>query len=265
MPSGRSPPPGFGIITRRTGAGRYVFATSSVRSPASHSSTPSASIAAKLTPSTPGAPPLARARAARHGAACPRGRSCRRAGRSGTPAPPSPCDTASSEVSGYFRVLPGSSPITDSSTFFESTPEVRALPSTGITRLQRYYDPVRLPPAPLARRLCEVATLMPERVSPVTRITFPTCRAHYPGGPDGCVCRLLPHPLRPSPYLRRVGIRNFTFEACSGFTRVTAHRIAQPPKAAFVTRLRPGQLPGRTARQLPDPTDNFLGGSFLHW
>jgi hypothetical protein len=25
MPSGRSPPPGFGIITRRTGGGRYVL------------------------------------------------------------------------------------------------------------------------------------------------------------------------------------------------------------------------------------------------
>src|SRR6202050_3468923 len=29
MPSGRSPPPGFGIITRRTGTGRYVLATRS--------------------------------------------------------------------------------------------------------------------------------------------------------------------------------------------------------------------------------------------
>src|SRR6516225_6342477 len=41
-------------------------------------------------------------------------------------------------------------------------------------------------------------------------------------------------------------------EACSGFTSVTAHRIAQPPKATFVTRLRPFRSPGRAARQLPD-------------
>src|SRR5690348_4775917 len=33
---------------------------------------------------------------------------------------------------------------------------------------------------------------------------------------------------------------------------VTARWIARPPKATFVTRLRPGQLPSRTARQLPD-------------
>src|SRR6516164_5667793 len=34
--------------------------------------------------------------------------------------------------------------------------------------------------------------------------------------------------------------------------RVTAHRIAQPPKATFVTRLRPFRSPGRAARQLLD-------------
>src|SRR4051812_27616995 len=63
MPSGRSPPPGLGIITRRTAAGRYVFATRSPRRPASHSSSPSASIRSNVTPSTPGAPPLERASA----------------------------------------------------------------------------------------------------------------------------------------------------------------------------------------------------------
>src|SRR5215813_1747086 len=57
---------------------------------------------------------------------------------------------------------------------------------------------------------------------------------------------------RPSPIAGRVGIRDFTFEACSGFTHVTARPVAQPPKAAFVTRLRSGQLPSQTARQLPD-------------
>jgi hypothetical protein len=46
--------------------------------------------------------------------------------------------------------------------------------------------------------------------------------------------------------------KNAPYKACSGFTHVTARRIAQPPKAAFVTRLQPCRLPGRTARQLPD-------------
>src|SRR3954447_22318626 len=63
----------------------------------------------------------------------------------------------------------------------------------------------------------------------------------------------------PSPLLRRVGIRDFTFEACSGFTHVTACRIARSPKATFVTRLRPGGLPLRTARQLPaQPTTRWV-------
>jgi len=42
------------------------------------------------------------------------------------------------------------------------------------------------------------------------------------------------------------------FEACSGFTRVAAGRIAQPPTSAFVARLQPGRSPSQTARQLPD-------------
>ena len=58
--------------------------------------------------------------------------------------------------------------------------------------------------------------------------------------------------MQPSPNTRRVGIRIVTFEACSGFTHVTACRIAQPPKATFVTRLQPCRLPSRAARQLPD-------------
>ena len=58
--------------------------------------------------------------------------------------------------------------------------------------------------------------------------------------PRGCPLR-----ARASPSLCALRL------TCSSFTRVTAGRIAQPPKAAFVTRLRPGQLPSRTARQLP--------------
>jgi len=57
---------------------------------------------------------------------------------------------------------------------------------------------------------------------------------------------------RPSPNRGRVGVHIFTFEACSDFTRVAARWIAQPPKAAFVTRLRPSQSPSQAARQLPD-------------
>src|SRR5260370_8531813 len=50
-----------------------------------------------------------------------------------------------------------------------------------------------------AFRDVEAATLALDGSPPITRITFPTCRAHYPGGSNGCACRLLPrsccHPL----------------------------------------------------------------------
>ena len=69
-----------------------------------------------------------------------------------------------------------------------------------------------------------------------SNVPCPLPRRIGTGASVGC----FPIPLRPSPLCRRVGIRDFTFEACSGFTHVTARRVAQPPKAAFVTRLRPG-------------------------
>ncbi len=149
--------------------------------------------------------------------------------------------------------------------FFESAPEVRVLCSAGITRPQRSYDPVRLPPGPppiaALRPLPSSAPGIPRLPGPPSLRAVPTT----PADRNGCSCRLLPHPARPSPYLRRVGVRDFTFEACSGFTRVTARWIAQPPKAAFVTGLRSRRLPSGTACQLPDQTDNCLGGTFLHW
>src|SRR5215467_3456459 len=135
---------------------------------------------------------------------------------------------------------------------FESAPEVRVLCSAGITQPQRSYDPVRLPPEPPP-----IATLrpLPSLTTDLPRLPAPPFQRAVPITPvdrDGCTCRLLPHPLGPSPNSSRVGIHKFPFEACSGFTRVTARWIARPPKATFVTRLRSGRLPGRTARQLPD-------------
>src|SRR5215510_5403477 len=66
---------------------------------------------------------------------------------------------------------------------FESAPEVRVLCSAGITQPQCSYDPVRLPPEPppiaTLRPLPSLTTDLP----PITRTTFPTCRAYYPGGP----------------------------------------------------------------------------------
>jgi len=95
-------------------------------------------------------------------------------------------------------------------------------------------------------------TGLPRLPEPPFRRAVPTT----PADRNGCACRLLPRLTRPSPNGRRVGIRIVTFEACSGFTRITARRIAQPPKATFVTRLQPSGYPAkplvsfRTNRQL---------------
>jgi len=64
---------------------------------------------------------------------------------------------------------------------------------------------------------------------------------------DRTVARVDSSPsARPSSFSRRVGVRTFTFEACSGFTHITARRIARPPKAAFVTRLRLDSYPSES-------------------
>src|SRR3954469_10005825 len=104
----------------------------------------------------------------------------------------------------------------------------------------------------VACRDVEAATLALDGSPPITRTTFPTLPCPLPRRIKRVRMSITSPRVRPSPNGRRVGIRIVTFEACSGFTHVTARRIAQPPKAAFVTRLQPFRLPGRAARQLPD-------------
>jgi hypothetical protein len=148
-------------------------------------------------------------------------------------------------------VLPGSSPITFTSPSSKAHQKSGPFPQPALPGFDGHTTPSD---SRHGRRLrdVEAATLALDGSPPITRTTFPTCRAHYPGGSSGVRVSIASPLMQPSPNGRRVGIRIVTFEACSGFTHVTARRIAQPPKAAFVTRLRPCRLPGRTARQLPD-------------
>ena len=149
------------------------------------------------------------------------------------------------------RGVPGSWPITD--------PRLRPkrTRSKGPFLRQRYPASTVVWPSPTPVRPVACATVgaaspRQDGSPPMTRITLPACRAPYPGGSRRVPVSIASPLTRPSPFPRRVGIRIFTFEASSGFTRVTARWIAQPPTAAFVTRLRPGQLPGQAARQLPE-------------
>src|SRR5581483_10818984 len=104
------------------------------------------------------------------------------------------------------------------------------LPSTSVTRLQQYYDPLRLLSG---RHACHGVGTEPDhdRSPPITRVTLPACCAYYPGGSVQVhVNGFLPWSMLPSRLPSPVDIRIATFEACSGFTHVTARWLAQPPK-----------------------------------
>ena len=150
--------------------------------------------------------------------------------------------TACSESFRNYAVLYRLAPSHPPSPSSTSTPEVRVLSSTGVTQLHRYYDPVRLPLEPMPYGTVEAATLAQYGPPPLARSPVSTCRAHYPGGRSRCVCRLLPQIVLPSPNSGRVGIHNFPFEACSGFIRISARRVARPPEADFVAGLRSSRL-----------------------
>ena len=73
---------------------------------------------------------------------------------------------------------------------FESTPEVRALCSAGITRLQRSYDPVRPPPEPppvaTLRPLPSPMTGLPRLLASPSRRAVPTTPADQTGARVDC-------------------------------------------------------------------------------
>src|SRR6185503_19344664 len=78
-------------------------------------------------------------------------------------------------------------PISRSLTTSCVCPELRPLPSTGITRLQRYYEPLRHPSAP-GLSLTGVRLIIPDHAQglPVLRaLSLCTCCRHYPGAAAG--------------------------------------------------------------------------------
>ena len=124
-------------------------------------------------------------------------------------------------------------------------PKVRVLCSAGVTQPRHSYDPVRLPPWPLPsatlRPLPSPTTGLPRLPEPPFRRAVPTT----PADRAGAHVRLLPAPVGAFP-VWQVGRHPHCHFA------LRARRIAQPPKATFVARLRPGRFPDQAARQLPD-------------
>ena len=70
--------------------------------------------------------------------------------------------------------------------------ELRPLPSTGVTRLRRYYGPLRHPRRP-GLSLAGVRLRVTPLTAGVSRVALDlrvqACRRHYPGGPLGSIAR----------------------------------------------------------------------------
>src|SRR5450631_993785 len=110
--------------------------------------------------------------------------------------------------------------------------ELRSLPSTRVTRLQRYYEPLRHPKAP-SLSLAGFRLVIADHAMglPVLRtLSLCTCCRHYPGAAAGRTLRST-SPSRISLPRKggRVGLRIVLFEDCSAFTHVTACTLALSP------------------------------------
>ena len=145
-----------------------------------------------------------------------------------------------------------------------STPEVRILPSTGVTRVQRYYDPVRLPPVPLPEaalrplpppqmglpryplHLSDVPCPLPRRIETGAHVDCFPAHAAFP------VMQAGRHPHLYFRGLLRLHSR-YGPSDCStaqgGLCHEASIQLVTHPNRSSATRA----------------IDNSLGGSSLHW
>jgi hypothetical protein len=123
-------------------------------------------------------------------------------------------------------------PISRSFTTYCVCLELRSLPSTSVTRLPRYCEPLRHPKAP-SLSLAGLRLVIADHALglPVFRaLSLCTCRRHYPGAASGRTASLISSRRISLPRKGgRVGLRIVLFEACSAFTRVAACTLALSP------------------------------------
>ena len=146
---------------------------------------------------------------------------------------------------------------------FESAPEVRVLSSTGITRLQRSYDPVRLPPEPppvaALRPLPSLTTGLPRlRGSPFRR-AVPTTPADRVGARVDCFPTHAAFPKTPEGRHPHCHFR--------GLLRLHSRygpldRSAAQGDLCHEAPALPVTQPSRSSASRP--IDIYLGGIFLH-
>src|ERR1700736_2419939 len=148
--------------------------------------------------------------------------------------------------------------------FFESIPEVRVLPSTGITRLRRSSYPVRLPPMPppeaTLRPLPSHQTGLPRLPEPPFQRAVPTTPADRAGAYVDCfpASRSLPQMAGGS-----ASALSLSRPAQASLTlRPAASR--SPPQATLVARLQPMEFPRISHSSATGSIDNSPGGFLLH-
>ena len=109
-------------------------------------------------------------------------------------------------------------PISRSFTTYCVCLELRSLPSTGITRLQRYYEPLRHPRAP-SLSLTGFRLVIADHALglPVLRtLSLCTCCRHYPGAAAGHTLRSASSPISLPRKGCRVDLRIVLFEMLWG-------------------------------------------------
>src|ERR1700732_358001 len=90
-------------------------------------------------------------------------------------------------------VFAGSSPITTTSPSSKAHQKSGPFPQPALPGFNGHTTPSDSRHGRSLRDV-EAATLALDGSPPITQTTFPTCRAHYPGGSSGCTWRLLPRP-----------------------------------------------------------------------
>ena len=123
--------------------------------------------------------------------------------------------------------------------------EPRPLPSTGVTRLRRYYGPLRYPSQPsLSLAGVRLRGSAPLRSGFPCRVDLrvPTCRRHYPGGPPG-PDRSWDGVFQPFPFIPSGG------GLPSAIARSASTLVVSRPARRSLT-LRPVGSPSRQAARL---------------
>jgi hypothetical protein len=199
-----------------------------------------------------------------HAEECPPGRSCRRAGRSGTQAPPSPCGTAFSEGSGSLSVLKGSSPITFTSPSSKAHQKSGSFPPPA---LPSFNGRVTLSDSRQSRRLTatlrpllSLAMGLPRLLGSPFRRAVPTTPADRAGAHVDCFPA---HAAFPKWQEGRHPHCHFR-----GLLRLHT-RYGPPDRSAALGDLcheAPTRAVTRTSRSSATGSiDNSPGGIFLHW